>query len=162
MTAMRVSGRRPTPSAPATRRPPGARPMSMRCRAATPASCWRSVSLRSRAVPVPGKELVAALETARIDSPRGAFTLSKAHNPIHDIYLRKWWGWRTGGRRRAQGASRSGPRLQARLRQTPGAPWVLPNNTNEYATFLIQLLNNVQYGLLLFFLASGLTLIFGS
>ena len=61
----------------------------MRCRAATPASCWRSVSLRSRAVPVPGKELVAALETARIDSPRGAFTLSKAHNPIQGIYLRK-------------------------------------------------------------------------
>ena len=34
-------------------------------------------------------ELVAAMERARIDSPRGAFTLSKAHNPVQDIYLRK-------------------------------------------------------------------------
>ena len=33
--------------------------------------------------------LVAAMEKARIDSPRGAFTLSKAHDPIQDIYLRK-------------------------------------------------------------------------
>jgi branched-chain amino acid transport system substrate-binding protein len=35
------------------------------------------------------KELYAAMETARIDSPRGAMTLSKAHNPVNDIYLRK-------------------------------------------------------------------------
>ena len=35
------------------------------------------------------KELVAAMESAKIDSPRGAFTLSKAHNPVQDIYLRK-------------------------------------------------------------------------
>jgi branched-chain amino acid transport system substrate-binding protein len=34
-------------------------------------------------------DLVAAMEKARIDSPRGAFTLSKAHNPVQDIYLRK-------------------------------------------------------------------------
>jgi len=33
--------------------------------------------------------LVAAMEKARIDSPRGAFTLSKAHDPVQDIYLRK-------------------------------------------------------------------------
>ena len=33
--------------------------------------------------------LVAAMEKATIDSPRGKFTLSKAHNPIQDIYLRK-------------------------------------------------------------------------
>ena len=33
--------------------------------------------------------LVAAIENARIDSPRGAFTLSKSHNPVQDIYLRK-------------------------------------------------------------------------
>ncbi|MES2608584.1 MAG: branched-chain amino acid ABC transporter permease, partial [Pseudomonadota bacterium] len=31
----------------------------------------------------------------------------------------------------------------------------------DFATFLIQLLNGVQYGLLLFMLAAGLTLIFG-
>jgi len=33
--------------------------------------------------------MVAAMESAKIDSPRGAFTLSKAHDPIQDIYLRK-------------------------------------------------------------------------
>lgn len=35
------------------------------------------------------KEMIAAMETARIDSPRGAWTMSKAHNPIQDFYLRK-------------------------------------------------------------------------
>ena len=33
--------------------------------------------------------LIKAMEAARIDSPRGAFTLSKAHNPMQDIYLRQ-------------------------------------------------------------------------
>jgi branched-chain amino acid transport system substrate-binding protein len=35
------------------------------------------------------KEMIAAMEKTRIDSPRGAWTLSKSHNPIQDIYLRK-------------------------------------------------------------------------
>ncbi len=34
-------------------------------------------------------ELVKAMETAKLESPRGAFALTKSHNPIHDIYLRK-------------------------------------------------------------------------
>ncbi len=34
-------------------------------------------------------ELSAALEASVIDSPRGKFKLSKAHNPVQDIYLRK-------------------------------------------------------------------------
>ncbi|HET8729061.1 MAG TPA: ABC transporter substrate-binding protein [Alphaproteobacteria bacterium] len=34
-------------------------------------------------------EMVEAMETTEIDSPRGKFTLSKAHNPIQDIYLRE-------------------------------------------------------------------------
>ncbi|NDP43625.1 MAG: ABC transporter substrate-binding protein [Aromatoleum sp.] len=34
-------------------------------------------------------DLVKAMEGARIDSPRGSLALSKGHNPIHDIYLRK-------------------------------------------------------------------------
>jgi branched-chain amino acid transport system substrate-binding protein len=34
-------------------------------------------------------ELVKAMEVAKIDSPRGSFALTKSHNPIHDIYLRK-------------------------------------------------------------------------
>jgi len=33
--------------------------------------------------------MIAAMAGATIDSPRGAFTLSKAHNPVQDIYLRK-------------------------------------------------------------------------
>ena len=34
-------------------------------------------------------EFAAAIEKAKIDSPRGTFTMSKAHNPVQDIYLRK-------------------------------------------------------------------------
>ncbi len=37
-------------------------------------------------------EFTAALEKAKIDSPRGPFTLSKAHNPVQDIYLRQVGG----------------------------------------------------------------------
>ena len=33
--------------------------------------------------------VIKGMEAARIDSPRGPFTLSKAHNPIQDIYLRE-------------------------------------------------------------------------
>ncbi|MFS8085611.1 MAG: ABC transporter substrate-binding protein [Acidobacteriota bacterium] len=33
--------------------------------------------------------LIAAMAKATIDSPRGPFTMSKAHNPVQDIYLRK-------------------------------------------------------------------------
>jgi branched-chain amino acid transport system substrate-binding protein len=35
------------------------------------------------------KELIAAMEKTSIDSPRGRWKLSKAHNPVQDIYLRK-------------------------------------------------------------------------
>ena len=35
------------------------------------------------------KELITAMEKARIDSPRGVWTMSKAHNPVQDFYLRK-------------------------------------------------------------------------
>ncbi len=34
-------------------------------------------------------EFAAALRKAKIDSPRGTFTLSKSHNPVQDIYLRE-------------------------------------------------------------------------
>jgi len=33
--------------------------------------------------------LIKAMESAKIDSPRGPFALSKAHNPVQDFYLRK-------------------------------------------------------------------------
>jgi branched-chain amino acid transport system substrate-binding protein len=35
------------------------------------------------------KEIIAAMEGAKLESPRGKMTLSKAHNPVNDIYLRK-------------------------------------------------------------------------
>src|SRR4051812_42630920 len=35
------------------------------------------------------KELIAALEAVRFDSPRGPFRFSKAHNPIQDVYVRQ-------------------------------------------------------------------------
>ena len=34
-------------------------------------------------------EFALAIGNAKIDSPRGAFTLSRSHNPVQDIYLRK-------------------------------------------------------------------------
>jgi branched-chain amino acid transport system substrate-binding protein len=37
-------------------------------------------------------EFGAALRRARIDSPRGSFTLSRAHNPVQDLYLREVTG----------------------------------------------------------------------
>jgi branched-chain amino acid transport system substrate-binding protein len=35
------------------------------------------------------REFVRGIRTARIDSPRGAFTLSPSHNPVQNIYLRE-------------------------------------------------------------------------
>jgi branched-chain amino acid transport system substrate-binding protein len=37
-------------------------------------------------------EFAAAVEKNKIDSPRGAFTMSKAHNPVQDFYLRQVGG----------------------------------------------------------------------
>jgi branched-chain amino acid transport system substrate-binding protein len=34
-------------------------------------------------------DFAAAVEKAKIDSPRGPFTLGKSHNPVQDIYLRQ-------------------------------------------------------------------------
>ncbi len=34
-------------------------------------------------------DLVKAMESAKLDSPRGPMSLTRSHNPIHDIYLRK-------------------------------------------------------------------------
>jgi len=35
------------------------------------------------------KEIIAAMAKAQIDSPRGRWTMSRAHNPVQDMYLRK-------------------------------------------------------------------------
>jgi branched-chain amino acid transport system substrate-binding protein len=40
------------------------------------------------------KETIAALESATLDSPRGPFRFSRAHNPIQDIYVRQVKGGR--------------------------------------------------------------------
>jgi branched-chain amino acid transport system substrate-binding protein len=34
-------------------------------------------------------EIAAAIEKAKIDSPRGTFSIGKSHNPVQDIYLRE-------------------------------------------------------------------------
>ena len=34
-------------------------------------------------------DFAGAIEKAKIDSPRGSFTMNKAHNPVQDVYLRK-------------------------------------------------------------------------
>ena len=34
-------------------------------------------------------EIAKAIVAAKIDSPRGRWTMSKVHNPIQDIYLRR-------------------------------------------------------------------------
>ncbi len=34
------------------------------------------------------EEIIKGMESAKIDSPRGTFTLSRAHNPVQDIYMR--------------------------------------------------------------------------
>jgi branched-chain amino acid transport system substrate-binding protein len=33
--------------------------------------------------------VIAGMEQAKVDSPRGPFTMSRAHNPVQDIYLRR-------------------------------------------------------------------------
>ncbi|MBT0963822.1 ABC transporter substrate-binding protein [Denitromonas iodatirespirans] len=38
------------------------------------------------------KGMITGMEAAKIDSPRGAFSISAAHNPVQDIYLRKAQG----------------------------------------------------------------------
>jgi len=35
------------------------------------------------------QDVIKAMEAAKIDSPRGPWVLSKSHNPVQDIYLRK-------------------------------------------------------------------------
>jgi branched-chain amino acid transport system substrate-binding protein len=34
-------------------------------------------------------EFAKAIEAAKIDSPRGAFTIGASHNPVQDMYLRQ-------------------------------------------------------------------------
>jgi branched-chain amino acid transport system substrate-binding protein len=40
------------------------------------------------------KELIAALESVRLESPRGPFRFSKAHNPVQNVYVRQVKGGR--------------------------------------------------------------------
>jgi branched-chain amino acid transport system substrate-binding protein len=108
---------------------------------------------------------------ATIDSPRGKWTMSKSHNPVQDIYLRQVENKENkvmGVAAKALADSGAAARWAE-----PRTPCVAQAGGNasrffgrcldpmDFATFLIQLLNSVQYGLLLFMLAAGLTLIFG-
>ena len=34
-------------------------------------------------------DIAKAIEAAKIDSPRGAFTIGASHNPVQDFYLRQ-------------------------------------------------------------------------
>jgi branched-chain amino acid transport system substrate-binding protein len=67
-------------------------------------------------------EFTAAVEKAKIDSPRGAFTLSKAHNPVQDFYLRQVGQGEQTGQHRQQGAGRPGARLQNVVAHPPACP----------------------------------------
>ena len=116
-----------------------------------------------------------AMEGAKIDSPRGTFTLSKAHNPVQDIYLRKVVGKENkviGVA--AKALADSGARLQDGLKpdQTALAELQARQPADVLPPFFLSplhgsrhlphpVLNGVQYGLLLFLVAAGLTLIFG-
>ena len=52
------------------------------CFEAYPIAALKAGMLHSR-------EIIEAMRNAKIDSPRGAWRLSKAHNPVQDMYLRK-------------------------------------------------------------------------
>ena len=83
-----------TPSATASSAPPTPKltrpsPTSTRCRATTRRYCSPRGLDAVKGDISKKKEMVTAMEKAKIDSPRGKWTLSKAHNPIQDIYLRK-------------------------------------------------------------------------
>jgi hypothetical protein len=77
-----------------------------------------------------------------VDSPRGKFTISAA-SPVQDIYLREVKGNNNGFWHCRQVAVRPGARLQALDLAAEVAGWISP-------PFLVQCLNAVQYGLLLF------------
>lgn len=47
------------------------------------------------------RDFTGAIERARVDSPRGAFTLSPSHNPVQNIYLRE----AKGGQNRVVGVA---------------------------------------------------------
>ena len=61
----------------------------MRCRATTRRRCWASALTAVKGDTSKKAEFAAAVEKAKIDSPRGAFSVGKSHNPVQDIYLRQ-------------------------------------------------------------------------
>ena len=61
----------------------------IRCRATTPACCSSQALEKVKGDIGNQKAVIAAMEGAVIDSPRGQWKMSKAHNPIQDIYLRR-------------------------------------------------------------------------
>src|SRR4029079_13622808 len=96
------------------------------------------------------KEIMAAMEAAEIDSPRGKWTMSKAHNPIQDIYLRQV----VGGKEAVLGVAKKALADPASVCTASGRPgfW----RPVDLSSFAVQILNSVQYGFLLFLLSAGL------
>ena len=152
-----------TPSASPTPRPSSCSPTSTRCRATTRRRCSASAWRREGDVSKKAEVIAAAIK-AKIDSPRGAFTLSPVAQPGAGHLPAP------GGRQGEQAGRRQGlvrPRLQDVSLADPAAAGqpcgagTRQRCRGSWRTFLIQCLNSLQYGLLLFLVASGLTLIFG-
>ena len=80
-----MDNRRTPRSAPRSSRRPGARPMSTRCRATMPAQMLAIGLDATKGDATAMKPMAAAIVAAKIDSPRGAFTLSPSHNPVQTI-----------------------------------------------------------------------------
>jgi hypothetical protein len=126
----------------------------------------------------------AALRAADFDSTRGDFAFGPNHHPIQDIYARevvkegdvftnRIIGWRSRTTRRLRrpsadvtrparraGFPRAGPLSRAAADLPDGRPH---GSRAPMSTILIieQVLNGLQFGVMLFLMAAGLTLIFG-
>jgi branched-chain amino acid transport system substrate-binding protein len=87
----RLAGHAAQPAVPHSPTPPASRcsRTCTRCRATTPACCSRRALAAVKGDIGNKQALYKALETQTIDSPRGKWTMSKSHNPVQDIYLRR-------------------------------------------------------------------------
>ncbi len=103
--------------------------------------------------------LRAALRGATIASPRGAFRLNSNGFPVQDFYL-------------VQVARRADGRFETQIRQKVFTAYAdrfakgLPDQVARprppsVTLLLVQFLNGLQLGMLLFLIAAGLTLVFG-
>ncbi len=80
---------RTRPSAPSTLRPTSCSPTSYAVQGYDAAQMYEAGLKAAGGDPEKKEDVIKGMESAKIDSPRGAFTLSKAHNPVQDIYMRQ-------------------------------------------------------------------------